>query len=167
MELEEPHPTMHHGLANTAALFPVFYGHNGNNEKDKNKGSHPSLSIFSILAPFKNNGNDNNTFGDVSANTNISNEIKQFDGAYAKPKRQLSYSIPENADLKERNRIAAQQWRKRKDNYLSELEEKNDSLRKSVLKLQNQIHMLKAENKVLEEDLQFFQNFMHRIMTNK
>ena len=67
-------------------------------------------------------------------------------------------------DLKERNRIAAQKWRRKKDKYLSELESANDQLREQALALCGQAQALKVENKLLEDELQFFQSFMSKIM---
>lgn len=70
----------------------------------------------------------------------------------------------EKSDLKERNRLAAQKWRLKKDHYLGELENTNDELRQQALDLCNQAHTLRIENKVLEEQLQYFQMFMTKIM---
>ena len=73
--------------------------------------------------------------------------------------------LEEKSDLKERNRLAAQKWRQKKDHYLSELEEANDQLRKQALDLLSQVQSLKIENKVLENELMFFQQFMSKIMS--
>jgi hypothetical protein len=62
--------------------------------------------------------------------------------------------------LKERNRMAAQRWRERKNHYLVELEGSNDLLRKQALDLTNQLQLLKVENRVLESELAYFQSFM-------
>ncbi|KAK8895040.1 hypothetical protein M9Y10_023483 [Tritrichomonas musculus] len=70
----------------------------------------------------------------------------------------------EKKDLKERNRIAAQKWRKKKDKYLTELESANDVLRQQALSLCGQMQALRVENKLLEDELQFFQSFMSKIM---
>ena len=70
----------------------------------------------------------------------------------------------EKKDLKERNRIAAQKWRKKKDKYLTELESANDVLRQQALSLCGQMQSLRVENKLLEDELQFFQSFMSKIM---
>lgn len=67
-------------------------------------------------------------------------------------------------DLKERNRLAAQKWRKKKDQYLYELESANDNLRSQALALCSQVQSLRVENKLLEDELQFFQSFMSNIM---
>jgi len=67
-------------------------------------------------------------------------------------------------DLKARNRVAAKKWRDRKDNTMHNLEEINDSLREQALDLRNQSMSLQAENKILENELRFFQVFMTRIM---
>ncbi|KAH0795414.1 ATF-like basic leucine zipper transcription factor B-ATF-related protein [Histomonas meleagridis] len=71
----------------------------------------------------------------------------------------------EKADLKERNRIAAQKWRQKKDQYLSELEAANDELRRRTLDLCSKAEALRVENHVLENELQFFQSFMTKIMS--
>ena len=72
----------------------------------------------------------------------------------------------EKADLKERNRIAAQKWRQKKDQYLGELEVTNDELRKKALDLCSKAESLRIENNVLENELQFFQSFMSKIMSS-
>lgn len=72
---------------------------------------------------------------------------------------------PDRSDLKERNRLAAAKWRKKKDQYLGELEEANDQLRKQALELLSQAQSLKIENQVLEAELTFFQQFMSKIMS--
>lgn len=71
----------------------------------------------------------------------------------------------DRSEIKERNRIAAQKWRQKKDHYLGELEEANDQLRKQALELSSQIQSLKVENKVLESELLFFQQFMSKVMS--
>ena len=68
-------------------------------------------------------------------------------------------------DHKERNRIAAQKWRAKKDESLQTLEEENDVLRKKVYDLQAQALCLSTENKILDSELQYFQHFMSRIMS--
>ena len=97
---------------------------------------------------------------------------RNFEYTNILPFPQISLNSPEStdqeskSDLKERNRIAAQKWRQKKDGYLGELENINDSLREQVFKLQSQTLTLKVENKVLEDELQFFQKFMSKIMSN-
>ena len=73
--------------------------------------------------------------------------------------------VDDRSEIKERNRLAAQKWRQKKDHYLSELEESNDQLRKQALELSSQIQSLKVENKVLESELLFFQQFMSKVMS--
>jgi hypothetical protein len=70
----------------------------------------------------------------------------------------------ERCGVKERNRLAAQKWRQKKDRFLVELERANDSLRKQALDLTSQAHSLRLENKLLEEELTFFQHLMSRLM---
>ena len=79
--------------------------------------------------------------------------------------QQDSMISPEKADHKERNRLAAQKWRQKQDGYLGELEDANDDLRAQVYQMQHQVLALKVENKVLEGELQFFQQFMAKIMS--
>jgi hypothetical protein len=67
-------------------------------------------------------------------------------------------------DLKARNRVAAKKWRDKKDETLYQLEATNDHLREEALRLRNSALNLRAENAVLEEELQFFQSFMSKIM---
>jgi hypothetical protein len=67
-------------------------------------------------------------------------------------------------ELKQRNRMAAQRWRERKNRYLVELEGLNDSLRKQALDLTNQLQLFKVENRMLESELAYFQSFMTNIM---
>jgi hypothetical protein len=73
----------------------------------------------------------------------------------------------ERIGLKERNRVAAQKWREKKDRYLLELEGTNDGLRKQALALNTDLLALKVENRTLEEELAFFQGFMSRMMARK
>lgn len=68
-------------------------------------------------------------------------------------------------DHKERNRIAAQKWRAKKDETLLTLEEENDILRKKVFDLQAQSLQLNVENRILDSELQYFQHFMSKIMS--
>lgn len=81
----------------------------------------------------------------------------------------ISDNLPkeDKIDLKERNRIAAQKWRKKKDHYLGELETANDELRKKAFDLCNKIQLLRVENSVLENELLFFQSFMAKIMSSE
>ena len=74
------------------------------------------------------------------------------------------HALQQKLDHKERNRIAAQKWRAKKDECLSTLEEENDVLRKKVFDLQAQALQLSTENNVLESELLYFQQFMARIM---
>ena len=74
------------------------------------------------------------------------------------------HALQQKLDHKERNRIAAQKWRAKKDECLSTLEEENDVLRKKVFDLQAQALQLSTENNILESELQYFQQFMSRIM---
>ena len=73
-------------------------------------------------------------------------------------------ALQQKLDHKERNRLAAQKWRAKKDECLSTLEEENDVLRKKVFDLQAQALQLSTENNVLESELLYFQQFMARIM---
>ena len=70
----------------------------------------------------------------------------------------------EKGSLKERNRLAAQKWRQKKELYLGDLETTNDQLRQQALELRNVALSLKVQNKILEDELQFFQSFMSKIM---
>ena len=67
-------------------------------------------------------------------------------------------------DIKARNRVAAKKWRAKKDSYLTELENENDTLRQEYLALTSQQQSIKVENSILEKELQFFQMFMSKIM---
>ena len=58
-------------------------------------------------------------------------------------------AIQQKNDHKERNRLAAQKWRAKKDESLSTLEEENDVLRKKVFDLQAQALQLSTENNIL------------------
>lgn len=89
------------------------------------------------------------------------------------PQPQIAAPVPQEQiqqtqqklDHKERNRLAAQKWRAKKDQSLSTLEDENDHLRKSVFDLQSQALQLHVENKILESELQYFQQFMSKIMS--
>jgi hypothetical protein len=67
-------------------------------------------------------------------------------------------------EFRARNRIAAKKWRDKKDETLYQLEATNDQLRKTALDLRRQILGIQTENRVLEEELKFFQAFMTKIM---
>jgi hypothetical protein len=70
----------------------------------------------------------------------------------------------EKAGMKERNRLAAQKWRQKKDRYLIDLETANDALRKQALDLTTAVQFLKVENRLLQQELLFFQHFMSTVM---
>jgi hypothetical protein len=70
----------------------------------------------------------------------------------------------EKAAMKERNRLAAQKRRVKKDRYLIQLETANDALRKQALDLTSAVQSLKVENRLLQEELLFFQPFMSTVM---
>jgi hypothetical protein len=67
-------------------------------------------------------------------------------------------------DLRARNKVAAKKWRDKKDDTLYDLEARNDRLRGEALGLRKELMALKTENRVLEEELRFFQSFMTKIM---
>jgi hypothetical protein len=67
-------------------------------------------------------------------------------------------------DIKERNRVAAQKWREKKDQYLLELESSHDVLRKQALELNTELQLLRMENSLLEGELIYFQSFMSKMM---
>jgi hypothetical protein len=76
---------------------------------------------------------------------------------------------PEDPDdsrfgLKERNRFAAKKWRVKKDRLLGDLENESDSLRKQALDLMNEVQSLRVQNRLLEDELGFFQAFMSKMM---
>jgi hypothetical protein len=73
--------------------------------------------------------------------------------------------VDDRAGLRARNRVAAQKWRRKKHSRMTEMESKNDDLRKQALDLGSRVQMLKAESRVLEEELAFFQQCMSRIMS--
>jgi hypothetical protein len=68
-------------------------------------------------------------------------------------------------ELRARNRVAAKKWRDKKDETLYNLEARNDQLRLEALRLRGTLNALQTENRVLEEELTFFQSFMTRIMS--
>jgi hypothetical protein len=70
----------------------------------------------------------------------------------------------ERRESKERNRLAAKKWRSKKDMYLGEMESTNDDLRRQALGLASQMHKLRVENKVLEDELGFFQKIVSGMM---
>ena len=130
-------------------------------------GNIQQTTFYNTLPPFKSKTNHQFTSNNETTNTTFNFPFKHMNSELRQTKRTYLYPIPENADAKERNRIAAQQWRKRENNRLINLEEINDSLRITSLKLQYQIYTLKAENKILEEELQYFQRFMTKLVTQK
>ena len=73
----------------------------------------------------------------------------------------------DRSDIKARNRIAAKKWRTKKDNYLIELENENDSLRSETLDLIYKQHAIKVENAILEKELEFFQTFISKIINQQ
>lgn len=92
------------------------------------------------------------------------NTIPQPQMAIPSQQEQMQ-QMQQKLDHKERNRLAAQKWRAKKDQSLSTLEDENDHLRKSVYDLQSQALQLHVENKILESELQYFQQFMSKIMS--
>ena len=91
--------------------------------------------------------------------------LRSREGArFQYPQVQVSEQADERSDPKERNRIAAQKWRQKKDHYLAKLEESNDHLRRQALDLLSHLQTLKVENNVLENELVFFQQFMSKMM---
>ena len=84
-----------------------------------------------------------------------------------KKKQILIIQHDHHEDIKERNRIAAKKWRDKKDSLLYELESTNDNLRSRALTLRNESLSLQTENKILKEELSFFQSFMTHIMNSK
>jgi hypothetical protein len=73
-------------------------------------------------------------------------------------------AMQDGGSLRERNRVAAKKWRKKKDEHLSELEDENDKLRERAFGLCSAVRKLAVENSVLEAELGFFQDFMRKIM---
>jgi hypothetical protein len=67
--------------------------------------------------------------------------------------------------MRERNRLAAQKWRKKKEGYLTDLEDANDALRQEAFKLANDVHSLRIENGILEEQLNFFHQMMRNMVS--
>jgi hypothetical protein len=65
---------------------------------------------------------------------------------------------------RERSRQAAQKWRKKKEQYLKQLESTNASLRREALHLAEEVQCLERGNKVLITELQFFQSYTSMIM---
>jgi putative heme degradation protein len=92
-----------------------------------------------------------------------------FGGMFVPPAPPLPVRDAEDDDarsgLKERNRLAAKKWRLKKDHMLGELESENDALRKQALDLVNQAQALRVQNRMLEDELLFFQGFMSKMMT--
>jgi len=112
-----------------------------------------SPNMMQMMAPFKNRSNDFPRF------------VMPMPMIPMVSNNQPTSPVAEKSDLKERNRIAAQKWRQKKDGYLGELEASNDDLREQVFNLSSQAASLRVENKVLENELMFFQQFMSRIMS--
>ena len=72
--------------------------------------------------------------------------------------------ISTDESSKMKNRIAAKKCREKKNEFLNRLEMENDYLAHEVLKLSFQAIAIKSENKVLEENIAFFQSFLYTIM---
>ena len=89
---------------------------------------------------------------------NLTAQIDEIDNNKPKSKK------IDKEEKKARNRIAAKKWRDKKDGSLYSLEAINDKLREQALDLRKQSLSLIAENRILEKELHFFQNFMTRIM---
>jgi putative heme degradation protein len=69
------------------------------------------------------------------------------------------------ASMKERNKLAARKWRQKKDKYMIELENTNDALRKQALDMVSSLQALKVANALLQNELNFFQEFMCTVVT--
>jgi hypothetical protein len=67
-------------------------------------------------------------------------------------------------EARERNRRAARKWREKQDDYLKELENENDVLRRQALQRSAELECLELANRVLDKELAFFEECMRRIM---
>lgn len=72
-----------------------------------------------------------------------------------------------NETIKIKNRMAAKKCREKKNAFLNKLETENDYLAREVLRLSYKALTLKTENKMLEENIVFFQSFLYSIMKKK
>jgi hypothetical protein len=70
----------------------------------------------------------------------------------------------EREDQRARNRRAASKWRQKNDEYLSKLEEDNNSYRRKAFDMLAQLRGMTLENSVLEEQLSFFQKFVSGVV---
>lgn len=75
--------------------------------------------------------------------------------------------VDRNESVKIKNRIAAKKFREKKNAGLIKLEMENDFLVREVLNLSYKVLKIKTENKMLEENINFFQSFLHNIMKKK
>lgn len=63
-------------------------------------------------------------------------------------------------EKKERNKAASKKWRAKQNVYLEKLDLENTKLRMQVFSMYKTMKQLKCENEFLNEELQFFQEFM-------
>jgi hypothetical protein len=75
-----------------------------------------------------------------------------------------SDSDSEHISVRERNRVAAQRWREKKNRFITNLEQDNADLRQRAFQSSVELRRLESTNKILEEELAFFQKVVARIM---
>lgn len=125
--------------------------------------------ISNIYNSFNQNQKLNNNLSSLLNNNYNDNNIQQS-STLNQLNNNLQNSIPKKVNdnkkllLKEKNRIAAKRWRKKKDIYLEHLDSENFVLRTQVLSMLNKFQELKCETSFLNDELQFFQSFMSENM---
>ena len=102
------------------------------------------------------NINPQNVVGQTNEESSGEEQVQQM--------KQGKSKKTDKEEIKARNRIAAKKWRDKKDDSLYTFEALNDNLREEAMRLRNDSLTLLAENRVLENELRFFQTFMTKIM---
>lgn len=111
-----------------------------------------------------NQVNSHNSFNNV-INIPNKNEILNAILKFASKKKKNENKDKKNEEemkniIKERNRIAANEWRKRRNEYLNQLEIENSELKKQLYSMYHEMKKLQCENNFYDEEIQFFQNFI-------
>ena len=116
----------------------------------------PPLKIRNINIDDLSNEKIDDNFKDINDSESSSSD----ENSYKSEKEKMIQS------LKERNRVAAKKWRKKKEQYLTELEQTNDSLRQQAFHLCLKVKEIGLEVRFLEKEVNYFQVFMAKMMYN-
>lgn len=128
---------------------PIFISFAGNNTLTNcihNANKQP-MKFSKYLNPILNNNIQNISIPNTNYNQPIGKCFKIRSKETDDNKKRIT---------KERNKLAAKRWRKKKDLYLKKLDDENFVLRQQVLSMYNKFKQLKCENNFLNDELQYF-----------